>query len=82
MISQPAARPPAAFTPRLLLAFATVRDRRAPPYPVIHFYEHDGVADGRPAGSVLTMGSGTNTTRADMQPALTRDGRYCAFSSR
>jgi Tol biopolymer transport system component len=76
-----AAEPPRGPEQRLLLAFATTRDRRAPPYPVIHFYEHDGVANGRIVGSIPTVGGGTNTTRADMHPSLTRDGRYCAFSA-
>lgn len=66
---------------KIVLAFATVRDRRAPPYPMIYFYEHDGVADGKLAGRVEPIGAGTNTTRADMHPALSRDGRLCAFSA-
>src|SRR5262245_56000703 len=37
---------------RLLIAFATVRERRAPPYPMVYFYEHDGVASGKLAGMV------------------------------
>jgi Tol biopolymer transport system component len=66
---------------RLLIAFSTVRDRRAPPYPVVHFYEHDGVANGKLVGSVDTMGKGVNTTRGDMHPTLSGDGRLCAFSA-
>lgn len=65
---------------KLLLAFATVRERRAPPYPMIYFYEHDGISDGKLAGKVEPKGGGTNTTRADMHPVLTRDGWLCAFS--
>lgn len=72
------AAPPAG---KLLIAFATVKDRRAPPYPVIHFYEHDGVASGKLVDKVEPVGMGTNTTRGDMQPALSRDGRFCAFSA-
>ena len=66
---------------KLLLAFASTRDRWDPPYPKIHFYEHDGVASGKLLGSVDTITGGTNKSRADMHPSLSRDGRYCAFCS-
>lgn len=67
--------------PKLLLAFASTRERWDPPYPKIHFYEHDGVASGKLLGSVETITGGTNKSRADMHPSLSRDGRYCAFCS-
>jgi Tol biopolymer transport system component len=76
--AQPA---PDSFTPKLLIAFASVRGRRAPPYPRIYFYEHDGVANGRLAGSVESVTQGDQKTRSDMHPSLSRDGRYCAFSA-
>ncbi len=72
-------QPPAA--PKLLLAFASTRERWDPPYPKIYFYEHDGVANGKLLGSVDSITGGVNKTRADMHPSLSRDGRLCAFCS-
>lgn len=69
------------FTPRLLISFASVKERRAPPYPKIYFYEHDGVGNGKLTGGIDTIGTETNKSRADMHPALSHDGRYCAFSA-
>src|SRR5436309_13838122 len=66
---------------KLLLAFASTRERRDPPYPKIYFYEHDGVASGKLLGSVESVTGGTNKTRADMHPSLSLDGRLCAFSA-
>src|SRR5687768_13534416 len=66
---------------KLLLAFASTRERWDPPYPKIYFYEHDGVASGKLVGAVDTITGGTNKSRADMHPSLSRDGRYCAFCS-
>jgi hypothetical protein len=65
---------------KLLLAFGTVRDRRAPPYPAVHFYEHDGVAGGRLVGSIDPAVVGKDNVRGDFHPSLSRDGRWCAFS--
>jgi Tol biopolymer transport system component len=70
--------PPAA---KLLLAFASTRERRDPPYPKIYFYEHDGVANGKLLRSIDTISKGVNNSRADMHPSLSRDGRFCAFSA-
>jgi Tol biopolymer transport system component len=67
--------------PKLLIAFASVRERRAPPYPKVYFYEHDGIANGKLLGSVDSITKGTNATRSDMRPWLSGDGRYCAFSA-
>lgn len=67
--------------PKLLIAFASVRERRAPPYPKVYFYEHDGVGDGKLAGSIDSITKGTNNTRSDMHPSLSADGRLCAFSA-
>ncbi len=67
--------------PRLLIAFASVRERRAPPYPKVYFYEHDGVSGGKIVGSIDSITMGVNHTRSDMHPALSRDGRFCAFSA-
>jgi Tol biopolymer transport system component len=64
----------------LLLAFASVRERRKPPYPVIYFYELDAKG-GRLAGSIDSVAGGVNATRADMHPSLSRDGRFCAFAA-
>jgi hypothetical protein len=74
----PAQAPPA---PKLLLAFASTRERRDPPYPKIYFYEHDGVAKGSVVGHVDSITKGTNFTRGDMHPTLSSDGQLCAFSS-
>lgn len=74
--AQPSASPPGES---LLLAFASVRGRNKPPYPVIYFYELDAKG-GRLAGSIDSVAGGINATRADMHPSLSRDGRFCAFS--
>ena len=66
---------------KLLLAFSSVRERRAPPYPKVYFYEHDGASAGQLLGSIDSITNGTNFTRADMHPSLSRDGRFCAFSA-
>jgi len=76
--AQPA---PESGAPKLLLAFASVRERRAPPYPKIYFYEHDGVGQGQLLGSIDSIEKGVNNTRSDMHPSLSRDGRFCAFSA-
>jgi Tol biopolymer transport system component len=76
--AQPAADPAG---PKLLIAFASTRDRWDPPYPKIYFYEHDGVAKGKIVGSVETISKGVNSSRADMHPSLSRDGRFCVFSA-
>src|SRR5262245_27080571 len=72
---------PKAASQQLLIAFSSVRERRAPPYPKVYFYEHDGVASGKLLGSIDSITKGTNFTRADMHPSLSRDGRFCAFCS-
>src|SRR5438552_1597649 len=69
-ISQPADTPKL----KLLIAFASFKDR--PKQPTIHFYEHDGVGEGKIVGSI-----DTTNLRSDHHPVLTRDGRYCAFAS-
>jgi Tol biopolymer transport system component len=81
LVGLAAGSPASAAGPKLLLAFASVRERRAPPYPKIYFYEHDGVSQGRLVGSVDSIAKGVNNTRSDMHPALSRDGRFCAFSA-
>jgi Tol biopolymer transport system component len=81
-VGRAAAQPaPEMGAPKLLLAFASVRERRAPPYPKIYFYEHDGVSQGKLLGSIDSITKGVNFTRSDMHPSLSRDGRYCAFSA-
>ena len=67
--------------PKLLLAFASTRERRDPPYPKIYFYQHDGVANGKLLRAIDTISKGVNSSRADMHPSLSGDGRYCAFSA-
>jgi Tol biopolymer transport system component len=60
--------------PRILIAFASYRDR--PKHPNIYFYEHDGVATGKIVGMV----GGTPAKVADAygHPTLTHDGKLCA----
>src|SRR5947209_6096193 len=67
----PAQEPPA---PRLLIAFASFRER--PKHPKVYFYEHDGVATGKVVGSIDPQNQ-----RSDYHPALSHDGRFCAFAS-
>lgn len=75
---------------KLLLAFCSVRERSKPPYPMVYFYERNGFAHDVPGhegaagqliGSIDSVAGGVNNTRADMHPALSRDGRYCVFAS-
>jgi len=66
---------------KLLIAFASTRERRDPPYPKIYFYEHDGIGNGKLLGSIDSVTGGVNKTRADMHPSLSGDGRWCAFCS-
>ncbi len=77
----PADPPPGPAAPKLLLAFCSVRNRRAPPYPEVFFYEHDGVGTGKLLGPISSITKGVNFTRSDMRPSLSRDGRLCAFSA-
>jgi Tol biopolymer transport system component len=74
----PAARPTGC---KLLVALASLRERRAPPYPKVYFYEHDGVSKGKLVGSIDSITKGTNFTRSDSHPSLSADGRYCAFAA-
>src|SRR5205809_3957772 len=74
--AQPEAKPV-----KLLIAFASTRERWDPPYPKIYFYEHDGVQNGKLLESIDTISKGVNNSRADMHPAMSRDGRFCAFAS-
>jgi Tol biopolymer transport system component len=69
--ASPAQQPP----PKLLIAFASYRER--PKHPSIFFYEHDGLANGRIAGS--TNAPKTVPT-AEAESALTHDGRFCFFT--
>ena len=59
---------------RLLLAFASYRER--PKHPKLYLYEHDGVAGGKIVDSIETV-----PNRSDYHPSLSADGRYCAFAS-
>jgi tricorn protease-like protein len=76
--AQPAQHPAPA---KILIAFASVKERRDPPYPKIYFYEHDGISKGKVLDAIDTISKGVNNSKADMHPSLTRDGRYCAYSS-
>jgi Tol biopolymer transport system component len=56
----------------LRIAFASNRDHYW--YPHLFIYEHDGVSSGKVILSLLTQDK-----RLDHHPALSADGRYCAF---
>jgi len=60
---------------KLLIALASYRER--PKHPNIFFYEHDGVSQGKIVGSVGTPRAAAS---AEARPALTHDGRFCAFT--
>ncbi len=77
-VAQPATE---STSPKLLFAFSSHRERRAPPYPKVYFYEHDGVSAGKLLGSIDSVTMSISATRADMHPSLSRDGRFCAFSA-
>jgi Tol biopolymer transport system component len=68
----PAEEPPA---PKLLIAFSSYRER--PKHPNTFFYEHDGAGAGKVVGSVATP---RPTASAEGHPALSHDGRWCAFT--
>jgi Tol biopolymer transport system component len=59
---------------KVLIAFSSYRER--PKHPLIYFYEHDGVANGKIVGSVGTPRSADASGR----PVLSQDGRYCVFT--
>lgn len=69
----PAARGGTASPPRLLIGFASYRAH--PGHPYLYFYEHDGVASGKPAGDMPRMGD-----HSDFEPQLTPDGRLCVYN--
>jgi Tol biopolymer transport system component len=72
----PADEPPRQEPPvKLLIAFASYRER--PKHPNIFFYEHDGVSQGKIVGSVATPRA---VATAHGQPALSHDGRFCAYT--
>jgi Tol biopolymer transport system component len=66
--------PPAKEEIKLLIAFASFRERKL--HPKIYFYEHDGVGNGKIVGSIDAVNQ-----RSDYHPSLSKDGRLCAFAS-
>ncbi len=69
------AQQPSADVPKkLLIAFASYRDR--PKHAQVYFYEHDGVANGKIVGSIETV-----QNRQDYHPVLSRNGKVCVFAS-
>jgi len=72
VLAQPAPEQPKV---KLLLAFASYRDR--PKHPSIFFYEHDGVSQGKIIGGVPAA---RTAATACGHPALSQDGRFCAFT--
>ncbi len=67
---QPATDPPK----RLLIAFSSYRDR--PKHAQIHFYEHDGVSQGKIVGNIPTINN-----RQDYHAILSKSGKLCVFAS-
>lgn len=65
-----------AASARLLLAFASYRDR--PKHPNVYFYEYDLSGSGKVVGMV--GGTPQRTADAYAQPALAHDGLRCAFT--
>lgn len=65
---------PAAEPAKLLIAFASYKDR--PQSPQLYFYEHDGISDGKLIGGVPPVAK-----RSDHHPCFSGDGRLCAFAS-
>jgi Tol biopolymer transport system component len=65
---------PAHAAEKLLIAFASFRERRL--HPKVYFYEHDGKSRGKVVGSIDPVNQ-----RSDYRPSLRHDGRLCAFAS-
>lgn len=59
---------------KLLIAYSSYKDRGK--YPTVMFYEHDGLASGKVIGTIPAV-----NLRSDSHPTLSRDGRWCAFTS-
>jgi Tol biopolymer transport system component len=70
----PAAPPAEAPKTKLLIAFASYRER--PLHPKVYLYEHDCEAAGKVVGSIDPVNQ-----RSDYRPSLSHDGRCCAFAS-
>ncbi len=64
--------PPAVQRPKLLLAFASLRDRIR--HPQVYLYEHDGQSTGK-----LLPGIPAVDKRSDHHPQLTRDAQQCVY---
>ena len=64
--------PPASQRPKLLVAFASLRDRIK--HPQVYLYEHDGQSSGK-----LLPGVPAVDKRSDHHPQLTRDAQRCVF---
>lgn len=64
--------PPAAQRPKILIAFASLRERVR--HPQISLYEHDGQSVGQ-----LLPGVPAVDKRSDHHPQLTRDAQQCVF---
>lgn len=59
---------------KLLIAFASYKDR--PQSPQLFFYEHNGIDTGKLLGGVPAVAK-----RSDHHPCFSGDGRFCAFAS-
>lgn len=64
--------PSVAQRPKILIAFASLRDRIR--HPQVYLYEHDGQSTGK-----LLPGVPAVDKRSDHHPQLTRDAQQCVF---
>lgn len=71
--NQPAEERETPFVARLRIAFSSYR--RSPRQPKVYFYEHDGVSQGRIAGTIET-----GNKQSDTHASLSADGRLCAIA--
>lgn len=67
------AQPPAPGKAKLLIAFASFKERKL--HPKVYFYEHDGASAGQIVGSIDAVNQ-----RSDYRPSLSADGNLCAFA--
>ena len=68
-------KPAPVFQRRLVMAFASHRER--PAFANIYLYRHDAVGKGELASSIPAL-----FERADSHPSLTSDGARCAYASK
>lgn len=64
----------AEFTPKLMIAYGAYHPRKQ--QPTIYFYQHDGESRGKVVGEIKS-----DPKRSDYHPALSADGKLCAFAA-